>query len=271
MQHTKEAHRIGLVLSGGGVRGMAHIGLIQALLEAGIRPSQVAGTSVGALVGALYAAGVPVEGMLAFFRETPLFKYNYFTINKPGLMDTERYFDVFKAYFPEDTFEALEIPLHVTTTNLLKGRLEIFSSGPLIRPLLASAAIPPVFSPVRIGKDLYGDGGIMNNFPSEPLQESSDFIIGSNVSMIREIPEQQLRTSLQLTNRTTALMIYSLSRDKLRECDLLFEPKDLDRIGVLDKKGLEQAYQIGYSHARDLVASKLREDAHFITSLVGRK
>lgn len=271
MQHKKDDKRIGLVLSGGGVRGMAHIGLIQALQEEGIRPNHVAGTSVGALVGALYAAGASIDMMLAFFRETPLFKYNYFAINKPGLMDTERYFDVFQSYFPKDTFEALDMPLHVTTTNLLKGKLEIFSSGPLILPLLASAAIPPVFSPVRIGKDLYGDGGIMNNFPSEPLLGSMDFLIGSNVSMIREIPEQQLRTSLQLTNRTTALMIYSLSRSKLKECDLLFEPRDLDKIGVLDKKGLEQAYQIGYAHARELIADQLSENGGFIASLAEKR
>lgn len=248
--------RVGLVLSGGGVRGMAHIGLIQALQEEGIHPHLVSGTSVGALVGALYAAGIPVEGMLAFFRETPLFKYNFFTINKPGLMDTERYFDVFRGYFPGETFEDLELPLFVTTTNLLKGRLEVFSSGPLILPLLASAAIPPVFSPVRMGNNLYGDGGIMNNFPCEPISAASDFLIGSNVSMIREIPESQLRTSLQLTNRTTALMIYSINRDKMKSCDLLFQPNELERIGILDKKGLEEAYQIGYTYAREVLKSK---------------
>ncbi len=253
MQSQLKGKRIGLVLSGGGVRGMAHIGIIQALQEAGITPHLVSGTSVGALVGALYASGASVEEMLAFFRETPLFKYNFFTINKPGLMDTERYFDIFKVFFPEDSFEALQRPLFVATTNLLKGQLEIFSSGSLILPLLASAAIPPVFSPVRIGPDLYGDGGIMNNFPAEPIAAASDFLIGSNVSMIREIPEDQLRTSLQLTNRTTALMIHSINQGKMNGCDLLFEPKALERIGVLDKKGLEQAYELGYSYARNIL------------------
>ncbi|MBT8283675.1 MAG: patatin-like phospholipase family protein, partial [Muriicola sp.] len=83
---------IGLVLSGGGVRGMAHIGAIKVLKEHQIEAKMIAGSSAGALIGALYAGNSDIEDMLAFFKETPLFKYNFLTINKPGLVDTERYY-----------------------------------------------------------------------------------------------------------------------------------------------------------------------------------
>ena len=136
---------IGLVLSGGGVRGMAHIGLIQALEEHGISALTVSGSSIGALVGALYANGNSVEDMLSLFKETPLFRYNFLTIVKPGFINTDRYFDVFKGYFPENSFDALERRLTVVATNLQKGELRYFSEGELIPPLLASAALPPVF------------------------------------------------------------------------------------------------------------------------------
>ncbi|MDC6362059.1 MULTISPECIES: patatin-like phospholipase family protein [Flavobacteriaceae] len=239
---------IGLVLSGGGVRGMAHIGLIKAMREHGVEADLVAGSSVGALVGALYANGNSVESMLSFFRETPLFQYSFFAINKPGFIDTERYFKIFKGYFPEDNFESLGKPLYVVATDLLKGEERMFNQGELIKPLLASAALTPVFSPVDIGGVLYADGGIMNNFPKEYVDEQVSYVIGSNVSIAAEVRKNDLKNSLQLAGRVTSLMIYASNRAKLAECNISIEPKELDKIGVLDKKGIENAFTIGYDH-----------------------
>lgn len=239
---------IGLVLSGGGIRGMAHIGLLKAMQERDIKANYVAGSSVGALVGALYANGNSIEDMLGFFRETPLFKYDFFAINKPGFIDTERYFKLFKGYFPENSFESLEKQLFVVATDLLKGDEKVFSEGELIRPLLASAALPPVFSPVEINKVLYSDGGVMNNFPKEYVDDKADFIIGSNVSIAGEVNKKAIRNSILLAGRVTGLMIYASSHRKLLECDVHIEPKELEGIGVLDKKGIEKAFAIGYAH-----------------------
>ncbi|WP_337251783.1 patatin-like phospholipase family protein [Maribacter halichondriae] len=186
-----KSESVGLVLSGGGVRGMAHIGVIRALEEHAVSAKIVSGSSVGALVGALYANGTSVADMLSFFKETPLFKYNFFTIMKPGLVDTERYFEVFQRYFPE-YFEELKRELYVVATNMQKGEEEFFSSGELVRPLLASAALPPVFSPLEINNCFYADGGIMNNFPLEPLKNKVDYIIGSNVSVIKQVEKKTL-------------------------------------------------------------------------------
>jgi len=250
-----QSKSIGLILSGGGVRGMAHIGLIRALNEFGVSANVVSGSSVGALVGALYANGNSVEDMLSFFKETPLFKYNFITILKPGFLDTDRYFDIFKGYFPEDSFDALERKLHVVATNLQLGEQTYFSEGELIRTLLASAALPPVFSPVELNGQLFADGGIMNNFPLEPIVDQVDFVIGSNVSVVSELYKNALKNSLQITGRVTSLMIYAINRKKLEACDLLLEFKELEKIGVLDRKGIEKAYQVGY----ELTVRKLEE------------
>ncbi len=240
---------LGLVLSGGGVRGMAHIGVIKAMQEFGLSANFVSGSSVGALVGALYANGNSIDEMLGFFKETPLFKYNFLTIAKPGLIDTEKYLPIFKSYFPENSFEALEKKLSVVVTNLQEGNEEFISKGELITPLLASAALPPVFSPVTYKNVLYADGGIMNNFPLEPLKGQVDFTIGSNVSIVSKLEKKDLRNSFQLTGRTTGLMVYAINKRKISQCDLVISPKALENIGILDRKGIEKAFMIGYDNA----------------------
>ena len=241
--------KIGLILSGGGVRGMAHIGLLKAMQERNIQVQEVAGASVGAIIGALYANGNSIEEMLSFFKETPLFQYSFFAIGKPGLINTSKYFKIFKAYFHDDTFEALSIPLSVIATDLIHGKEKVFNQGELILPLLASAALTPVFSPVEIDKVLYADGGIMNNFPKEYVEVNCDYTIGSNVSINGILEKKDLNNSLQLTGRITGLMIYASCREKIGECDVLIEPQELEQIGVLDKKGIEKAFMIGYDCA----------------------
>ncbi|MDX1760408.1 MAG: patatin-like phospholipase family protein [Arenibacter algicola] len=240
---------IGLVLSGGGLKGMAHIGIIKALNERDIYPDIMSGVSAGAIVGALYANGTNPMNMLDFFKETPLFKYNLFSINKPGLFDTEKYYLFFSKYFDKDTFDVLEKELFVTATDLQSGVPKVFSSGEMIRPLLASAALPPVFNPVTINGRLYADGGIMNNFPLEPLTNKVDYIIGCYTSGMKETAKTVLKSPLQLANRVNRLMPHANSREKLCATDILFRPKDLEYIKVLDEKGIDKAYMIGYDHA----------------------
>lgn len=238
---------------------MAHIGVLRALRENGLEPHWISGTSVGALVGALYAGGANEAEMLGFFKETPLFRYDFLSLLKPGLLDTDRYHSVFEAYWPHNRFESLAKPLFVTATNLQRGAERTFSSGDLIRPLLASAALPPIFSPVLIEGELYSDGGIMNNFPLEPLESRADFLVGSNVSVVTTVTKKEINSSLQLAARTTGLMIYAINREKLGRCNLLIEPPELDQIGVLDKKGIEKAYRVGYEYASRILEKYLAD------------
>ncbi len=244
-----QSKKIGLVLSGGGIRGMAHIGLLKAMHERHIKADIISGTSIGALVGALYANGNTVDEMLQFFKETPLFQYNFFTFNKPGLIDTERYFKIFKKHFPENSFEVLDKKLFVIATDLQNGEEAVFESGELIHALLASAALPPVFSPVEIEGMLYADGGVMNNFPKEYVDGISDFIIGCNVSIAGKLAKKDLKNSWQLGTRVTSLAIYASCIEKLEACDIGLEPKELETIGVFDKKNIEKAFTIGYDTA----------------------
>lgn len=243
------AKKIGLVLSGGGVKAIAHIGLIKVLLENNIVPTRVSGTSAGALVAGLYAAGYGPEKMLSFFEETPLLKISLYARNKPGIMDSDKYALFFKKYYP-DTFESLKFPLSVTATNLINGKLDYFNKGELIKPLIASSALPPIFSPIEINKILYCDGGVLNNFPVEPLIDSCDTIIGSFVNPITPIDKTEISTSLKLLYRVYHIGLDANNSEKFNYCNYVFLPSEINKIGILDSKAIKKAYELGYEQAK---------------------
>src|SRR5690606_30999048 len=112
---------LGLVLSGGGARGAAHIGVIKALEEHNIFPTHISGTSAGAIVGALYAADVPWADILKLFKTIPLFRSGRYARNKPGFIDSENFYDDLLAYFPKDNFIDLKKPLFITAANIIDG------------------------------------------------------------------------------------------------------------------------------------------------------
>ena len=127
----------GLVLSGGGFKGIAHIGVIKALDEVGFEITHIAGTSAGAIIGALYAGGLDWKQILEFIKKVNIFSINNYAVGKPGFVDTEKFCSKFAEFFPADNFESLKIPLFITATNILDGSLKVFTEGELIRPILA--------------------------------------------------------------------------------------------------------------------------------------
>lgn len=245
----------GLVLSGGGIRGVAHIGVIKALEEHNIFPTHISGTSAGAIVGALYAGGVSWEEILNFFKVIPIFHTNKYARKKPGFIDTEKFYDEFKKYFPEDSFEALPKSLFITATNIIRGKLKIFHEGELIRPVLASATFPGVFSPININDSYYIDGGVLNNFPVEPIKMYCDEIIGSYVNPLKNVTVEDLKHSYNVADRAYKIKSASGSLAKFTDCDLLISPEELSTFGTFDMRAIDTIFDIGYTSAK----KKLKE------------
>ena len=241
--------KIGIVLSGGGVRGVAHIGLLKALHNNGIKPDYIAGASAGAVIGALYANDFNADEMLRFFKKTPIFSFSNYSAKKPGLLDSDRYRRFFEEYFPEDDFSALKRSLFVATTDIVHAKTRIFFNGELIRPLLASAALPPIFTPIEIDGNLYADGGIMNNFPVEPLIQRCDIIIGSFVNPIKRIKKNHLINSMRVFQRAYELRFLANSQAKFKHCDVLFMPNSLYKYGIFDTSQIDNIFNIGYQTA----------------------
>lgn len=245
------AERVGMVLSGGGVRGVAHIGVIKALEEEGIRPQIVSGSSAGAVVGALYCNGFTPEEMMNFFKVIPLFHINRFAFRKPGFIDTDKFYADFNKYFHRDDFDVLQKKLFVTTVDMIHGNLEVYSKGQLIRPLLASSAFPGLFSPVNINGVLHADGGILDNFPTAPLKEKCDRMIGVYASPLTVISPESLKYSVSVLERAIKINYSKRSYMKFADCDLMIRPLKLVDFGLLDVNKMQQIYEIGYECAKE--------------------
>lgn len=246
----------GLILSGGGIRGVAHIGAIKALEERGFIPTHIAGTSSGAIVGALYAKGYRWKEILEFFNKVPIFNLNNFALNKPGFIDSEKLYKSFKEYLPEDNFDCLGKQLFITATNLLDGTLKIFDHGELIKPILASAAFPGIFTPVIIDDNTYIDGGTINNFPVELIKNLCDTIVGVYVSPFEVLKENNLKYSFSIIERAFHIKTASISMQKFKDCDLVIFPKDLSNYGTFYVKNTDELFNIGYETTLKALDSK---------------
>ncbi len=245
----KERKEIGLVLSGGGFRGIAHIGVIRLLEELNISPSYIAGTSAGALVGALYAGGYSSEGIMDFFHNTKLLSWKNYAFRKAGILEPSKFYPAFHKYFPENSFEALPKKLFLAVTNLETGTGEIMHTGALIPSMLASAALPLMFAPVEVNGILYADGGIVNNFPVKPLLPFCKQLIGVYVNPLEMKKKQDFKHSYEVMERAFHIGIAHHSIPKFSHCDIMIVPEKLKDHSLMDVNHIQDIFEIGYEAA----------------------
>jgi NTE family protein len=243
--------RFGIAFGGGGARGLAHIHVIEALDELGVRPVAIAGSSIGAIMGAGMAAGMSGRDIHDHARSilgtraqvaTRMWRARPGTFAEAmegGLrvsqFNVER---ILKAFLPEavpETFEELEIPLKVTATDFFGHKLAVFSEGELHSALAASAAIPAVFRPVARGGRMLIDGGIYNPVPFDLIEHDADITIAIDVVGAPTEEERKRPTSVDLMFGATQLMMQSIIANKLQQCrpDILIRPP-VSRFRVLD-------------------------------------
>ncbi len=239
--------KIGIALSGGGSRGIAHVGILKALEEFGIHPGIISGTSAGAIIGALFSYGYKPDELLEIIIKTRLLKILRPAFTKSGLLTLEKTYDFFNSLLPTDSFNSLKIPMFVCATNVKNGRSTFFSSGSLIRCVMASSAIPVIFSPVEIDGNHYIDGGITNNMPVDPLIGHCDKIIGMHCNPVDK--EYDTGNMKELLERTFLLTINGNVENRKKNCDLFLEPYDLRKYGAFDFAKSKEIFNNGSEYA----------------------
>jgi len=256
-------YKTGLVLSGGGARGFAHVGALQALNEAGIFPDVISGVSAGAIAGALYADGHTPEEILHLFSETKIYKYLEIIIPKRGLLKMTGLSKIISHNLKAKTFEDLAIPLFVAATDLNNGKCVYFDKGDLLKPVLASATVPVLFCPVRIGNKIFVDGGVLNNFPVEPLVNKCENIIGIHVNPFGYFEE--FNSILSIAERSFHLS-FSTHLIKKTKCDIFIEPEGLDKFRLLDISKIREIYKLGYKETKRILAENKEKIAKIISA-----
>ena len=241
-------YKIGFALSGGGARGFAHLGAIQALKEHGISPDIIAGTSAGALAGVFLADGYEPAEVMDVFNKMSFREFTDFSIPKNGIFTTKRLQDILKKHIRAKSFEELKIPLVVNTSDFEKGETIYFSEGPLIMPIVASCSFPIVFMPTIIDNVQHADGGLLKNLPASAIRKQCEKVIGINVS---PISTKYVKNNLiGVLEKSIQFMLDATTIPDIPLCDMLIKPLEVRKHSIFDVKSSKEIYEVGYLAAK---------------------
>jgi len=259
---------IGITLSGGGTKGIAHAGVLTYLEEINIKPTMISATSAGAVVASLYAWGYTSKEILEFVQQIDFFKWKYFTLRKAGFIDSQAFKTVFENIFGEAKIKDLNTKVYICATDMVRNRMKVFDAdSKIVDAILASCAFPGVMSPHIIDKVIYSDGGILNHFPTDIIQGRCDYIIGSYVSPLQKIDNDFLTSIKNVMGYALDLMQHQINQNKFRMCDILIQPEELGSYSTFEtnKQIMSKIYDIGYQSAKTVFSKS--ENLKFMTVL----
>lgn len=240
--------KLGLTLSGGGFRGLAHLGIIQYLQELEIEISAISGASSGALVGAFIAEGYSPQQVLQFTKDESFFGYSNFSMRRGGLFSTDIFERIIQKYIPHNSFEGLKIPLYVSVSDLTNAQSLIFNQGDLAFAVKSSCCFPLVFQPVPYKGGFLCDGGVMNNFPVDQIRATCFKSIGINVSPLSRA--EGLMGYRDIVQRIIRITTSSIKMDAKQNCDFYLEPEGINQFTTFDANKLDDIFQLGYDYAK---------------------
>lgn len=272
---------LGLVLSGGGARGFAHIGIIKALIEAGFEIDAVGGTSIGAVIGAGLAAGWSIEEMTEKFRycfydTNPLSDY---TLPLVSMVSGRKASRLFREIFGVQDIEDLLLPYFCVSANLTSGKAVAHRQGPLWQWLRASSAIPGILPPVCSGGEVFVDGGVINNLPVDVMRschpgeiiaadiggtyaitaKTEEFDLPPFWQLAGQFFQSQRRPSLSQILLRAGMVNSSSATLEARNLSSLLLTPGLEDIGLLEWKSFYHAIDRGYQYTLRIVGG--RKDA----------
>ena len=248
----KKKPLIGLALSGGGVRGGAHIGVLKVLEEHGIKIDMVAGTSAGSAVAALFAYGYNSSQLADIFVKADLLDLLRLRPSRMGLITPTGYSKIISQFTDNGKIEDAKIPLFIVAANLITKKSVVFDKGDVTLAVHASSAIPGLMNPVRHDNMLLADGGILNNCPVDVLHErGADVILAVNLSCGANF---EPKNTIDIIFRAMDMIVdYNPLNIK---ADWVLSPID-EPIGILDRRMIEKSMQLGEKAARENIDTLL--------------
>lgn len=240
---------IGLALGGGFARGFAHLGVLQVLEQSHVPIAFLAGTSVGSILGAAYASGVPLARIVHVSRNIRFRDFAKWRVSRLGLASNERLGDLVENLFYAQTFEELHVPMAIVATDLGTGEPAVFTRGPLAVAIRASCAFPGLFEPVEIGTRCLADGGLVAPVPTQAARElGAACVVGVSVSLDdgRRIHPSNL---FQVVSRAVSAAQKHQLEGWERQADLVLRP-DVSAIAWDEFGRADEAIAAGEAAAR---------------------
>lgn len=246
MSNTKPV--IALVLGSGGARGYAHIGVIEALEQHGIKPDFIVGTSAGSIVGSIYASGKSPEQLREIALNMKVGDVRDFKIGLKGFFDGQKVEDYVNKQVSEIPLEQMKIPMYVVATELQNGERTVFNYGNTGQAVRASVSIPSMFIPTVIQGKEYVDGGLVSPVPVNIAKE-----LGADIVIAVDILAQPVNTETNnvwgLFNQNINIMQNKLAADELKNADIVIQPDLHEKAHIFDVKGRQDTMQAGVDAA----------------------
>lgn len=254
---TVRPYNIGYALSGGFIKGFAHLGVMQALQEHDIKPDIISGVSAGALAGAFYADGNDPFRVLDYFSGHKFQDLTKLVIPKTGLFSLEEFIDFLKTNLRAQKLEDLKTPLIITATDLDHGRSMHFHKGSIAERVAASCCMPVMFTPVKIGNTHYVDGGLLMNLPVSTLRNECEKVVAVNVSPL--MAEKYKMNIVSIAMRSYHFMFRANTFPERENCDLLIEPYNLEGYSNTELEKAEEIFEQGYNTASEILDQLMSE------------
>lgn len=243
----KMPDHIGLALGGGAALGAAHVGVLKALEEYNVRPKYIAGTSIGALIGCLYAFGMPVQEIEQIARSLDWLDVSGIALSKMGLLSNDELGEVIDANLGDVTFEQADIPVAVVATDISNGEKVILKEGDVSEAVKASACIPVLFEPVEIEGRLLVDGGLLESVPLSILEDlGAEYFVGVDLKANRKYSRPN--DLIDVLNNTLEIALIHLGKVQLDQVDLLIQPQ-LGTYSRTDTEHIPEMIELGYEAA----------------------
>ncbi|MGL4852230.1 MAG: patatin-like phospholipase family protein [Phocaeicola sp.] len=245
---NKPKYKIGYALSGGFVKGFAHLGIMQALHEHGIHPHILSGVSAGAIASVFYADGKEPYQIMELFQDTSFHKLTKVSISKQSLLKFDGFIDFIKSNLQAQRLEELKIPTYITATDFDHGRLVTFKEGEITERVAASCCLPILFPPQKIEGTNYVDGGVLMNLPVTPIRNLCEQVIAFDVIPFNADPLKLNMASIAM--RTFYFTFQANSLPERGLADLLIEPYELSGYGYTELEKGKEIFERGYLTAQ---------------------